>query len=359
MVSTKAARVCYAAKNTPVAELGLRRAPGHSSALIASRAAYIGGIGYSSNVEASKLYNIPYIGTMSHSWVMNFDTERDAFHTYSRLYPKNAVFLLDTYDTLKSGIVHAIEAGKTLVQQGNNFGVRLDSGDIDYLSRTVRAKLNSSGLEKAFIVATNNLDEEIISDLTAAHCPIDMWGLGTKLVSNEISNSIEGVYKLCAKQDENKHTFTGLLKVSNNIKKTTLPGIKQVFRYYSHKADLSNTAYIADVIASDSVEGKENPQMFSGAEVHHPLLDHRKFTLSKHALSFPLLQKVFEKGEIIYNEDVQTMRSNVEKQLGCIDSSFKRLLNPHVYKVSISTELKSLRDSTLEKVEETYRKEEL
>ncbi len=182
LIATKSARVALAARGKRVMEFGLRRAQGYDGALSASRACFIGGAAASSNALAARIYGIPAMGTMAHSWVMAFPGEREAFAAYADLYPRATTLLIDTYDTLASGIVNAVEAGKALKERGLKFGVRLDSGDIDYLSRKVRDALDSAGLEDAFIVVSNELDEDIIERLAAGGAPVDVWGVGTHLV---------------------------------------------------------------------------------------------------------------------------------------------------------------------------------
>lgn len=358
VISTKAARLQIAAKNKKVIELGLRRAPGPNGALLASRAAYIGGADATSNVEACKRYKIPYVGTMSHSWVMNFKTELEAFQIYATTYPDNSVFLLDTYDTIKSGLPNAIKVGKTLKKNNKQFGVRLDSGDIDYLSHIVRKGLDAAGFHDAFIVASNNLDEDIISDLSANNCPVDVWGVGTKFVTNDNPGAMAGVYKLCAKENTVSKQMQPRLKISNNIEKTSLPGVKQVYRCYQ-KTRENAKSYLADIIVTENTDagihaGKDFSSYFSHKTVYHPYLSHRKFLLPGNVLCFPLLRCVLKDGRKKQNTDLKTIRDTVRKNFAGIDYSYKRLLNPHVYKVSISAELRELRDELIERKQQNY-----
>jgi nicotinate phosphoribosyltransferase len=193
LIATKTARVWLASGKGSVMEFGLRRAQGPDGALSASRAAYIGGAGGTSNVLAGKEFGIPVLGTMAHSWIMAFPGEEDAFRAYADMYPDKTIFLIDTYDTLKSGIVNAIKAGKELAARGKNFGVRLDSGDIHYLSVEVRKMLDAAGLPDATIAVSNDLDEYIIQTLTDAKAPIDSWGVGTQMVTGRAEAAFTGV----------------------------------------------------------------------------------------------------------------------------------------------------------------------
>ena len=368
-ISTKTARMNYAAKGKKIFEMGLRRAPGPNGALLASRSAYIGGSSASSNVAACKEFDIPYIGTMSHSWIMNFDNEIQAFNQYALMYPNQSVFLLDTYNTISSGLPAAIQVGKILQKKGEKIGVRLDSGDIDYLSRIVRRELNKAGLTDTFIIASNNLDEHIISDLTANKCPVDSWGVGTKLVNNNIEGNLVGVYKLSAKEIKDPNTeeihIKPLLKISNNIEKTSLPGIKQIYRCY--QIFETSQLYLADIIVNEnstinsksntnfSKEHAKNIPSFSLQTVYHPYLDYRKFQLPNNVQAFPLLICVLHKNKKMIETNLKTIKQHVEHNFTCLDHSYKRLLNPHMYKVSIHQTLKELRSTLIETKEKHYK----
>ena len=229
LIATKAARIVQAAGDCPVLEFGLRRAQGGDGALSAARAAYIGGVRGTSNVAAGHRYGIPVGGTMAHSWVQSFTSEQEAFDRFVEFYPDRATLLVDTYDTLASGVPHAIPALSRLQTQGRRgFGVRLDSGDLGPLSRAVRARLDEAGLQQAQIVASNELDEARIAALRAEGAPIDVWGVGTRLVTAHDDPALGGVYKLVAIYDGAVWQPTG--KRSEESDKTTLPGVKQVVR---------------------------------------------------------------------------------------------------------------------------------
>jgi len=230
LIATKAARVCQAAKGEPVLEFGLRRAQGIDGALTASRAAYIGGCAATSNVLAGKLFGIPVKGTHSHSWVMSFDTEQQAFDAYAEAMPNNCVFLVDTYDTLE-GVKKAIETGKQLRAQGHEMvGIRLDSGDLAYLSIEARKLLDNNGFEKAYIVASNELDENVIENLKQQGATIAVWGVGTKLVTAYDHAALNGIYKLAAIRKP-KQEWEYKIKLSEEFAKINIPGLLNVRRF--------------------------------------------------------------------------------------------------------------------------------
>ena len=229
LIATKAARIVQAAGGAPVLEFGLRRAQGRDGALSAARAAYIGGVQGTSNMAAGQRYGIPVGGTMAHSWIQSFASEQEAFDRFAEFYPERAILLVDTYDTLASGIPHAIPALTRLQAQGRGgFGVRLDSGDLGPLSRAVRERLDAAGLPRARIVASNDLDEARISELRAGGAAIDVWGVGTRLVTAYDDPALGGVYKLVAVREDD--SWQPIAKRSEEAGKTTLPGIKQVVR---------------------------------------------------------------------------------------------------------------------------------
>lgn len=344
LIATKTARVYLAAKGAPIMEFGLRRAQGPDGAMSATRAAYIGGASGTSNTLASKIYGIPAMGTMAHSWIMSHSSELEAFREYAKIYPQNAVFLIDTYDTLKSGIKNAIIAGGELVAKGYNFGVRLDSGDISYLTREVRKELDRAGFPQAKISVSNELTEEIISTLVANDAPINSWGVGTHMVTGGNESSFTGVYKLAARHDKDTDAMVPAMKFSDNPAKTTNPGIKNVYRLYDE-----NGMAAADILALDDeiVEaGKEY-------RFYHPMVDYRQFSY-KAAKVEPLLKLRLKNGErtsprVPEAEQLRIARENMQKQLASLDESYKRILNPHIYKVSITEKLKDLKMDFIKK----------
>ncbi len=333
LIATKASRVYLASNKGRVLEFGLRRAQGLNGAMSASRAAFIGGVSATSNTAAGKKYGIPVRGTMAHSWVMAFDSELESFRKYVEIYPDNPILLIDTYDALGSGIDHAITVGLELKKQGRNFGVRIDSGDLQYMSMRTREKLDSAGLTEAFISVSNDLDEEIIHQLITDRAPIDMWGVGTQLVTGGSDSSLSGVYKLVAK--ERKGSIQPTIKVSNNPEKTTNPGIKQVYRF----TDKDGTP-LGDLIALEQESIKPGrPYVF-----YHPMFDYKHFTLTEYADICPLLSKKMDHGKICGTlPSLKQIQDSVKENLSKLDYTFRRIINPHIYKVSLSQKLKTLK----------------
>ncbi len=338
LIATKSARVWRASNFGRIMEFGLRRAQGPDGATAASRAAFLGGAEATSNSLAGRLFDIPVMGTMAHSWVMSFADEREAFDAYAEVYPDRTVFLIDTYDTLQSGIRNAIAAGRELAAKGKNFGVRLDSGDMDYLSREVRKALDAAGFPDASIVVSNELDEEIIEALTDAGAPIDIWGVGTSLVTGGNESAFTGVYKLAAVERSGKLEPT--MKFSDNPEKQTNPGVKQVWRIYGDSG-----LAMADLItlAEEELEpGRETV-------LHHPSGDWRLLRAIPAEVR-PLLSKVMDKGSIAVElPSLKESRNALRRGMDRFDSTHLRLLNPHVYKVSISQALRELKLGFIEK----------
>jgi nicotinate phosphoribosyltransferase len=334
LIATKTARVWLAAGKGNVMEFGLRRAQGFDGAMSASRAAYIGGANGTSNVLAGKVYGIPALGTMAHSWVMAFPSEGAAFDAYAELYPDKTIFLIDTYDTLKSGIINAVKSGKKLAAQGKKFGVRLDSGDIHYLSVQARKALDDAGLKDATIAVSNDLDEWIIETLTKGGAPVDSWGVGTRMVTGGNDAAFTGVYKLTAKAD-GAGNLVPTMKFSDNPEKTTTPGIKQVWRI----RDAAGSA-VADVLALDGETLEKNAR----CAFWHPSADYRHFYYTLDGTVEPLLRLRMRDGEqIIPHPPLEETRKLVRSDLDNLDDTYKRILNPHVYKVSISSRLRALK----------------
>ena len=341
LIATKTCRVWLASGKGKVMEFGLRRAQGPDGSLSASRAAYIGGASGTSNTLAGKVFGIPVMGTMAHSWVMSFDSEEEAFENYAALFPDRAIFLIDTYDTLKSGIKNAIKAGKKLAAQGKNFGVRLDSGDIQYLSAEVRRQLDETGFPNAYITVSNDLDENIIETLVKGNAPVDSWGVGTKLVTGGNAAALTGVYKLAARYDGEKSV--AVMKFSDNPEKTTNPGIKQVWRIW----DKNNEA-VADVLGiDDQTDDLKTGQRYC---LWHPSADYRHFFHTIDGSLEPLLKKRMEGGALTgEHPPLAAIQAFAAANLDRFDSTYKRLLNPHVYKVSITEKLRSLKLELIQK----------
>jgi len=341
LVATKACRVWLAAGKGQLMEFGLRRAQGPDGAISASRAAYIGGAQGTSNTLAGKIFKIPVMGTMAHSWIMSFDSEEKAFQAYADIYPDRSIFLIDTYDTLKSGIHNAIKVGEKLAAKGKKFGVRLDSGDIQYLSTEVRKILDKAGLKEAFITVSNDLDENIIETLVKDGAPVNSWGVGTRLVTGGNAAAFTGVYKLASLQG--KTGDMPAMKFSDNPEKTTNPGVKQVWRIRD-----KNGFAVADVMGIDG--GDEMPKEGSQYCFWHPSADYRHFTHTIEGKTQPLLKKRIDSGAICVKEpSLDEIKAYAAADLDSFDSTYKRLLNPHIYKVSITERLRSLKLELIQK----------
>jgi nicotinate phosphoribosyltransferase len=338
LVATKSARVWLASGKGRIMEFGLRRAQGSDGAVSATRAAFIGGAFGTSNTLAGNLFGIPLMGTMAHSWVMSYPTELESFKAYAEIYPTAATFLIDTYNTLESGVGNAITVGKELAERGLSFGVRLDSGDIDYLSREVRARLDEAGLTKAKIVVSNELDEDIIEHLVASHAPIDVWGVGTNLVTGGNEAAFTGVYKLA--MIHSGSVDKAVMKFSDNPEKSTNPGKKEVFRLY----DETGRARL-DLITLDG----EAPAASVPLIAYHPSGDYRQLSFVPAKVE-PLLQKVMENGlKTGEAPSLAESKAYFMNRIDSFDTTYMRQLNPHIYKVSISDKLKDLKLGLLKK----------
>jgi nicotinate phosphoribosyltransferase len=335
LIATKTRRIWLASKKGAIMEFGMRRAQGPDGAMSASKAAYIGGAKGVSNTLAGKEFGIPVLGTMAHSWVMSFPHEEEAFDAYAALYPDKTVFLIDTYDTLKSGIISAINAGKKLKARGKNFGVRLDSGDIQYLTTEVRKMLDSAGLNEATITVSNELNETIIETLVTSGAPVDTWGVGTQMVTGGDDSAFTGVYKMAACEDADG-LMKPVMKLSDNPEKTTNPGVKQVWRITD-----GHGAALADVLALDEDDILEPG---SSCCFWHPSADYRHFYHTIETTPQPLLKKYLDNGKPCRaRPSLDEIRAHCVADLETFDSTYKRLLKPHIYKVSITEKLRSLK----------------
>ncbi|MDR0599976.1 MAG: nicotinate phosphoribosyltransferase [Treponema sp.] len=338
LIATKTARIWLASGKGAVMEFGLRRAQGPDGALSASRAAFIGGAFGTSNVLAGKTYGIPVLGTMAHSWVMSFPGEEEAFRSYAELYPANTVFLIDTYHTLKSGVRNAVTVGKELTARGGTFGVRLDSGDIHYLSVEVRRILDEAGLDKAGITVSNDLDEYIVDTLTRAGAPVNVWGVGTQMATGGGDGAFTGVYKLAAR-DDGSGGLVPVMKFSDHPEKTTTPGVKQVWRI-KDRGGLS----LADILALDGGEDSGFPQRGGRYAFWHPQADYRHFYHTLEGSAEPLLKPRLAGGRLVEaHPPLRAVQRAVQDGLETFDPSYKRLLNPHVYKVSVTEGLRKVK----------------
>ena len=331
LIATKASRICYAAGDDPVLEFGLRRAQGIDGSLAASRAAFIGGCSSTSNVLAGKLFDIPVKGTHAHSWIMCFENEIDAFDTYAKYMPNNCVLLVDTYNTL-AGVKNAVCIGKKLKERGYELGgIRLDSGDLAYLSIEARKVLDDNGLFNTNIVASNDLDEHIIASLKQQGAKIDIWGGGTKLITAHDQPALGGVYKLSAIKDRPCSPWKYTIKLSEQKIKTSNPGILQIRRF------ANKDCFIADMIY-DTISGIDG----------QTIIDQEDFTRQKVILgdaSFEdLLKPISKKGKLSdYNTSAWSYRDKLKHTLSYFHEGIKRHYNPHQYPVGLETKLHQLK----------------
>lgn len=339
LIATKTARIVEIAKGRQVFEFGLRRAQGVDGAISATRAAYIGGAEGTSNVLAGKLFNIPVKGTMAHSWVMNFDTEYESFEKFAKLYPSNVILLVDTYNT-KEGIKNAIKVFKKLVKKYKvkNFGIRIDSGDLESLSKYARKILDNAGFKEAKIVVSNELDEYIIEQLLNRNSPIDIFGVGTKLITGHPDSALSGVYKIVAKKVKNK--YYPVIKISDTPEKISLPHVKNITRFFSE------TKFFYDIIhLEQEVVNKEN-------ELYHPDFHYilKKPNTEDKLAKKVLLKPIVKNGKLVYNfPSLINVKMRTKQNLSMLPAEYKRLLNPHIFQVGISLSLKQLKEKLLSK----------
>ncbi|MFZ0565403.1 MAG: nicotinate phosphoribosyltransferase [Chlamydiales bacterium] len=333
LIATKAARVCLAAGEDPVLEFGLRRAQGIDGAMTATRATYIGGCESTSNTLAGKLLGIPVRGTHAHSWVMAFENELESFEAYANALPDNCVFLVDTYDSIL-GIKHAIIVAKRLREMGRPFlGVRLDSGDIAYLSIQGRKMLDEAGFHEAKIFASNELSETLILDLKRQGAKVAVWGVGTHLVTGQTQSALDGVYKLSAYRKKGENAWSYKLKLSERMSKISDPGILQVRRFAGE-----NGNYIADALYDI------NTDLSKGCRIVDPLDSTRSRLLSANMQARDLLVPVFRRGEPVYQSpSLETMKDFAKKELRCFDATIKRFYNPHSYPIGMEESLYQLK----------------
>jgi nicotinate phosphoribosyltransferase len=342
LIATKSARICQAAKGDPVIEFGLRRAQGIDGALSASRAAYVGGCAGTSNVLAGKIFGIPVKGTHAHSWVMSFDNELEAFETYAKALPNNCTFLVDTYDTI-AGIRHAIEVGKMLRQRGHEMaGVRLDSGDLAYLSIEARRMLDEAGFKKARILASNDLDEHLIADLKQQGAAIGIWGVGTRLATAYDQPALGGVYKLSALRDK-AGQWQHKLKLSEQAVKVSVPGILQVRRFKNA------TSFVADAIY-DTITGIGD----GTTTVVDPADMIRRKKIAAGMDHEDLLVPVFRDGKCVYDQPpIAQVRQRAIDQLAMLHPAVKRFNNPHRYPAGLEKQLFDLRTELILKARDS------
>jgi nicotinate phosphoribosyltransferase len=334
LVATKAARICGVAKG-PVAEFGLRRAQGPMGGLFASRAAIVGGCASTSNVEAGRVFDVPVSGTHAHSWVMAHENELTAFRTFVEVFPHNGVLLVDTYDTL-GGVRNAVIVAKEMERRGERLlGIRIDSGDLAWLSIRARELLDGEGLSYVRVFASNDLDEYTIQSLHEQGARIDVWGVGTRLVTAWGQPALTGVYKLCATRKRGSEHWSPQIKVSEQSSKSTLPGLLAVRRYFN-----SDGTLVGDMIFDEQKPPKDNL-------IIDPSDDLRRKDLTGFS-HFELLEPLIREGEVVGSratalEAQARTRKNLEK----LHPANKRLLNPHSYPVGLEHGLLKRRDEML------------
>lgn len=345
LIATKASRVCYAARGEGVMEFGLRRAQGPDAGTYGARAAVIGGCIGTSNVLCAKMFGVPALGTHAHSWIMSFEDELTAFRKYAELYPDNATLLVDTYDTLHSGMPNAIRVFQELRDAGKmpkKYGIRLDSGDLAYLSKKARKMLDEAGFKEALICASSDLDEYLIDSLKTQGAKINSWGVGTNLITSKDCPAFGGVYKLAAIKKGDK--FIPKIKLSENQWKITNPGNKTIYRVYEKESGKIK----ADLIAlADESFSEDNPLL-----LFDPIATWKKTYLKPNTYTLrELLVPVFLEVTCVYESpSVMEIREYCQKELDTLWDETRRLINPHDVYVDLSDELYRLKNQLLEGV---------
>jgi nicotinate phosphoribosyltransferase len=340
LIATKASRIKQITGNDTLLEFGTRRAQEADAAVWGARASYVAGFDATSNLRAGMMFGIPTKGTHAHSWIQGHDTEDEAFQKYAEALPDQVTLLVDTYDTLKSGVPNAIRTAKWLEQQGKRMNaIRLDSGDLAYLSKSARKMLDDAGLPYVQIVATNDLDENIIFNLKAEGARIDVWGVGTHLITAEDQPSLGGVYKLVAREKDG--AYVPVIKISGNPEKVSAPGVKEAYRIINRETGKAEADYIALREEEDVRQGKRI-KLFDPV---HPYI--YKFIENYEAM--PLLSPIFKGGELVLDlPDLQQIRAHHRAQLALFWSEYLRKLNPEMYPVDLSTKAWDLRMSMIQ-----------
>lgn len=340
LIATKANRIVTAAQGRPVMEFGSRRAQGYDGAVYGARAAYIGGCCGTACTISDRDFSVKALGTMAHSWIQLFDTELEAFRAYAKIYPDSCTLLIDTYNVLRSGLPNAVTVFKELEKQGyKGAGVRIDSGDIAYLSKKIRKILDAEGLDYVKIVASNSLDEYIIRDLIVQGAKVDSFGVGERLVTSKSEPVFGGVYKLVAVEENGK--IAPRIKISENVGKITNPGFKKPWRLFDNKTGMA----IADVItlANETIDISKSYTIFN------PEQTYKKKVLSDFTAK-PLQVQIFRSGKCIYElPEIEKIKSYCQQQLSLIWDEVKRFENPHEYYVDLSKSLWELKNELLDK----------
>lgn len=331
LIATKASRIARSAQGRAVSEFGARRAHGADAAIYGSRAAYIGGCASTSCAISDKMFGAKAGGTMAHSWIQMFDSEYEAFETYLKLYPDNPTLLVDTYDVIKSGVPNAIKAFNSVLseEQRKSCGIRIDSGDITYLTKKVRKMLDNAGLDKCKIVISNSLDEYIIRDILMQGACIDVFGVGERLITAKSEPVFGGVYKLCAIEKNGK--LIPKIKISENAAKITNPDFKELYRFYSKDSGKAEADLIT--LHNEVIDESEPYELFDPEHVWKRKVM-ENYTLRK------LRVQIFEGGKCVYTlPSVEEIRENCKKELDSMWDEVLRLDNPHNYYVDLSQAL--------------------
>ncbi len=347
LIATKASRIVRAANGRPVMEFGARRAHGADSALYGAKAAYVGGVVGTSLAMAEQLFDIPALGTMAHSWVQMFPSELEAFIAYAKTFPNHTTFLVDTYHVLKSGVPNAIEAIRTVLWPLGikKASIRIDSGDLTYLSKEARKLLDEAGMQDVKIVVSNSLDEWIITELLLQGAKIDSFGVGERLITAKSEPVFGGVYKLVA--TEQNHLIVPKIKLSENTEKLTNPHFKQVWRFY----DLESHKALADYVSlhDEVIDGSKPLEIF---DPNHP---HKRKLLTKFTVEKRLIQVIKEGKCIVEMPELIDIRKHLENELETMWDEIKRFTNPHGYYVDLSEQLWTIKNQL---IEETLKKSE-
>lgn len=338
LIATKTNRIVSSARGRLVMEFGARRAQGADASITGARAAFISGAPLTSNTYSSQKYGFKAAGTMAHSWIQAFDSEYEAFKTYARMYPDNCILLIDTYDTLESGLVNAMKVFKEeLVPKGLKGGVRIDSGDLAYLSKEVRKRLDENGLEDFTIVASNSLDEFKIESLLAQGAEIDSFGIGERLITAKSDPVFGGVYKLVAMEKDGD--LKAKIKVSENVEKITTPGFKKVYRLYDKKTGKAEADYIA--LAHEEVDDSKPLVIFD------PLFTW-KMKKMKDFRAREMQVQIFENGKLVYDEpDLEEIAEYRKEEVASLWDEVKRYDSPHNYYVDLSQDLWNLKQKLI------------
>lgn len=345
LIATKTARVVYAANGDGVMEFGLRRAQGPDAGIYGARAAMIAGCIGTSNVLAGKMFHVPVKGTHAHSWIMSFPDELTAFRTYAKLYPSACILLVDTYDTLKSGVPNAIKVFTEMREAGiplTFYGIRLDSGDLAYLSKKAKKMLDEAGFTDAVISASNDLDETLINSLKIQGAAINSWGVGTNLITSKDCPSFGGVYKLAAVLDKKTGQFMPKIKLSENAEKITNPGNKAIKRIYSKETG----KIIADLICLEGEKYEESNSLL----LFDPIETWKKTHLAPHTYTIrDLMVPVFQKGQCVYQSpSVMDIQAYCKRELDTLWDESRRLVNPHEVHVDLSNQLWHMKNQLLD-----------